>query len=39
VPLTWRPAETQDNTVQLGAVAGAVVAGPMGAAAGGFTAG
>ena len=36
VPLTWRPAETQDNTVMVGTVAGAFVAGPMGAAAGGF---
>lgn len=36
VPLTWRPAETRENAVQIGAVAGAVVAGPMGAAAGGL---
>ena len=36
VPLTWRPAETQDNTVMLGTVAGAFVGGPAGAAAGGF---
>jgi hypothetical protein len=36
VPLTWRPSETQDNTVMIGAVAGAAVAGPVGAAAGGF---
>jgi len=34
LPLTWRPEETQDGTVQLGVVAGAAVAGPMGAAAG-----
>ena len=36
VPLTWRPAETRENAVQMGAVAGAFVAGPMGAAAGGL---
>ena len=36
VPLTWRPAETQDNTVMLGTVAGAAVAGPAGAAVGAF---
>ena len=36
VPLTWRPAETRDNTVMMGTVAGAFVAGPAGAAAGGF---
>lgn len=36
VPLTWRPAETQDNTVMIGTVAGAALGGPLGAAAGGF---
>ena len=36
VPLTWRPETTQDNTVAVGAVAGALVAGPVGAAAGGL---
>ena len=42
VPLTWRPPETEDNVVlglgagQLGMVAGAAVAGPVGAAAGAF---
>lgn len=36
VPLTWRPETTRDNTVAVGAVAGAFVAGPLGAAAGGF---
>ena len=34
VPLTWRPAETQDNTMMIGTIAGAAVAGPLGAAAG-----
>lgn len=40
VPLTWRPPETEDNVVmglgagQIGMIAGAAVAGPMGAAAG-----
>jgi hypothetical protein len=34
--LTWRPEETQDNTVLVGSVAGAAMAGPVGAAAGGF---
>ena len=40
VPLTWRPPETEDNVVlglgagQIGMVAGAAVAGPLGAAAG-----
>jgi len=42
VPLTWRPPETEDNVVmglgagQIGMVAGAAVAGPVGAAAGAF---
>ena len=36
VKLTWRPAETQDNTVMMGTVAGAALGGPVGAAAGGF---
>ena len=34
VPLNWRPEETQDNTVLIGTVAGAAVAGPLGAVAG-----
>jgi hypothetical protein len=42
IPLNWRPPETQDNVVlglgagQIGMVAGAAVAGPVGAAAGAF---
>eukprot|EP00746_Dinoflagellata_sp_MGD_P078422 gnl/MRDRNA2_/MRDRNA2_31364_c0_seq1.p1 gnl/MRDRNA2_/MRDRNA2_31364_c0~~gnl/MRDRNA2_/MRDRNA2_31364_c0_seq1.p1 ORF type:complete len:965 (+),score=201.88 gnl/MRDRNA2_/MRDRNA2_31364_c0_seq1:101-2995(+) len=36
IPLTWRPEETQDYTVMAGTMAGAMVAGPVGAAAGGF---
>lgn len=42
LPLTWRPAETNDNVAlglgagQLGFAAGAMVAGPVGAAAGAF---
>ena len=38
IPLTWRPPETQDNAVMAGAVAGAFIAGPAGAAAGGVLA-
>ena len=42
LPLTWRPAETNDNVAlglgagQIGFAAGAMVAGPVGAAAGAF---
>jgi len=42
LPLTWRPSETQDNVLlgvgagQIGFAAGAMVAGPVGAAAGAF---
>ena len=36
IPLTWRPAETQDNTVMAGAAAGAMIAGPPGALVGGL---
>ena len=45
VPLTWRPPETNDDVVlglgagQIGMVAGAAVAGPVGAAAGAFLGG
>lgn len=38
IPLSWRPKETKDNAVLAGAVAGAFVAGPLGAAAGGVLA-
>lgn len=38
LPLTWRPEETRDNAMLLGTVAGAAVAGPVGAAAGGVLA-
>jgi len=36
VPLTWRPEEVQDGAVTIGVAAGAALAGPVGAAAGGL---
>ena len=38
IPLTWRPAETQDNAVLAGAAAGAAFGGPLGAVVGGVAA-